>query len=121
MTDTTDSPELLPCRRHWPLRHGHARHIRGSKASPTYQSWMAMKQRCGNPGRDPQKKYGARGIAFDPSWEEFSQFLSDMGERPEGTTLDRIDSNGDYGPGNCRWATPIQQGLGPETRGHPRG
>jgi hypothetical protein len=64
-----------------------------------------MRQRCYNPKDEHYKWYGARGITVCPEWESFQQFLSDMGPRPEGTTLDRKEQNGNYEPDNCRWAT----------------
>lgn len=68
-----------------------------------------MKQRCLNSNNDRYKDYGGRGITIEPDWCEFETFLADMGERPEGTSLDRIDVNGNYTPDNCRWATPLEQ------------
>lgn len=90
------------------LRHGYGRHT-GGKRTPTYNSWNSMKQRCGNPKNSDYQIYGGRGIRVCLEWESFEAFLSDMGERPEGKTLDRIDPDGNYCPGNCRWSTPLEQ------------
>ena len=68
-----------------------------------------MKARCLNPSEPAFKWYGARGITVDSSWLNFDQFLKDMGPRPEGTSLDRIDNEKGYGPDNCRWATLEKQ------------
>lgn len=77
--------------------------------TPTYASWKAMKQRCFREADPYFPNYGGRGISVHPKWMTFDGFVADMGERPEGTTLDRIDLNGNYEPGNCRWATITQQ------------
>ena len=86
--------------------HGH---WSGGKSSPTYNSWQKMKARCNNPNNNMYPYYGKRGITYDPSWESFTTFLLDMGSRPNGMTLDRIDNTLNYSFDNCRWATPTQQ------------
>jgi hypothetical protein len=88
------------------LTHGHSHH---SRRSPTYQSWMSMVQRCTNPARGNFKNYGGRGIVICERWRTFENFLADMGERPLGTTLDRVDVNGNYEPSNCRWVNAAAQ------------
>lgn len=79
----------------------------GMASTPTYKSWHAMKQRC--EGKGGHESYVERGISLDPSWESFDVFVSDMGLRPAGTTLDRIDNEKGYSKENCRWATNEQQ------------
>jgi len=86
-------------------KHGHT----AGGQTPTYNSWDSMRQRCNNPKMTQYARYGGRGISVCPAWSDFATFLADMGERPEGTSLDRIDNDGNYEPSNCRWATPIQQ------------
>ncbi len=83
------------------IRHGHAR-------STTYQSWVSMKTRC-TPGHG-HTNYISRGITVCKKWiDSFDAFLNDMGERPKGTTIDRIDNSKGYAKDNCRWATASQQ------------
>lgn len=83
---------------------------RPGRGTPTYSTWRSMKKRCLNPGHRSWPHYGGRGITICDAWlESFDAFLADMGERPDGTTLDRINPDGNYEPGNCRWATVLEQ------------
>lgn len=77
--------------------------------TPTYQSWQAMKQRCNSTKHVCYQNYGGRGIKVCPRWETYSNFLTDMGERPEGHSIDRIDSDLGYTPENCKWSTRTEQ------------
>lgn len=82
----------------------------GMKHTPTYGSWLAMKKRCNNPTCDHYYNYGAKGIKVCEEWNSsFVSFLRDMGERPEGKTLDRIDNSKGYYKENCKWSTDEQQ------------
>jgi hypothetical protein len=96
------------------IKHAHSkrRHV-----TPTYRSWASMVQRCTNPKRKDFLRYGGRGISVCDRWlKSFSAFLADMGERPPGTTLDRIDNNGNYEPGNCCWSTISEQNYNQRSR-----
>lgn len=91
--------------------------IHGHYGSPTYASWASMIQRCKNPNRPNYDWYGGRGVKVCARWEQFKNFLADMGERPAGRTLDRIDPNGHYDLTNCRWATKLEQSRNRRKRG----
>lgn len=82
----------------------------GSSDSSTYYIWQAMKARCLNPHNHKYPNYGGRGITVCDRWlNSFENFLEDMGERPNGRSIDRIDNNGNYEPSNCKWSTPVEQ------------
>ncbi len=85
------------------LRHGHTR---GHTLSSTYRAWAGLLQRCNNKNNHAYSYYGRRGIKVCKRWvNSFESFLADMGKRPEGLTLDRIDNSKGYNKANCRWAT----------------
>jgi len=74
-----------------------------SAYSPTYETWLAMRRRCMNPNYEGYANYGGRGITVCPSWNSFETFLADMGEKPKGMVIDRIDNEKGYFKQNCRW------------------
>lgn len=90
------------------LRHGHNR---VGRRTPEYLTWGGIIHRCINPKSPAYYLYGKRGIKVCERWRIFNNFLVDMGTRPLGTTIDRINNNDDYKPGNCHWATPKEQSL----------
>lgn len=88
-----------------------SRATHGMTKTPTYRSWQAMHVRCRRKTHPAYSRYGGAGISICDAWYSFEQFVADMGERPSGFTLDRFPNRcGNYKPGNCRWATRIQQG-----------
>jgi hypothetical protein len=74
-----------------------------------YKIWRAMHDRCYNPTTRTYKTHGARGITVCKRWHAFKNFYADMGDKPVGKSLDRINNDGNYTPANCRWATPKEQ------------
>lgn len=99
------------CRRAECNRLKAAKHVtHGLSHTPEYTCWGSMRHRCRNPKSSKYADYGGRGISVCERWNSFENFLADMGRRPTPAhSLDRINNDGNYEPGNCRWATPKEQ------------
>lgn len=97
----------MTSRRHANWRHGHAR--RGMPRSRAYRIWSGVIRRCADTKCRIYKYYGGRGIRVCARWRKFENFLADMGEPTADATIDRKNSNGNYTPANCRWATMKEQ------------
>ena len=83
----------------------------GKTRTPEWNAWRKMRERCSNPNSSAYPNYGGRGIRVCERWNEFINFYEDLGKRPTNHSLDRIDTNGDYTPKNCKWSTSKQQAL----------
>lgn len=101
------------------VEHGHRlgrSHLRhGQCKSRTYTVWSLMKARCSNSTKPRWEDYGGRGITVCERWQKFENFLEDMGERPPNTSIERIDNDGNYEPGNCKWGTLAEQARNKRT------
>jgi hypothetical protein len=102
----------------WKREFRRANETHGMKGTRTYGIWNQMKQRCSNANVPNFHLYGGRGISVCNRWHQFENFYADMGPCPPGRSLERINNDGNYEPGNCRWATKKEQGRNKRNNRH---
>lgn len=109
--------QATKCRWCQNTKHGHTKNKENVGTSRTYRTWDSMRARCYKPHNISYKYYGALGVVVCERWKDsFDNFLADMGERPKDRSLDRINPEGNYEPGNCRWATSKEQAANKRKR-----
>lgn len=114
---TRNGGPLCPCKS--AAKQAAAKTTHGMTETPTWNSWHSMRLRCENPNAPDYPDYGGRGITICERWASFENFLEDMGVRPEGKTLDRIENMGNYERDNCKWSTPKEQANNRRPRKNP--
>jgi hypothetical protein len=103
-------------RKHEAKGYCHMHYDKSRVRHPVYSVWLNMRNRCNNPNEVAYKNYGGRGIKVCDRWSDFANFLADMGERPEGHSIERINNDGNYEPSNCKWATRSEQSMNKRIR-----